>query len=199
MKPISTDKQFVDKTIPVPDTFASIPVKMEKDATTDSSPFGAWEEDREFRPPQSSIGRTNVFDVAAYILGKCGELSALKLQKLVYYCQAWSLVWDDEPLFPERIEAWAYGPVVKELYEFHRGHFSLSSIPIGSPFKLSATQKETIDAVIKYYGEKTPQQLIELTHLEDPWKNARDGVPVGAPCSREITLQAMQEYYASLL
>ena len=30
-----------------------------------------------------------------------------KLQKLVYYCQAWSLVWDEEPLFEARIEAWA--------------------------------------------------------------------------------------------
>ncbi len=46
------------------------------------------------------------FDVAKYILTKMGKLSTVKLQKLVYYAQAWSLVWDDEPLFNERIEAW---------------------------------------------------------------------------------------------
>ena len=143
-------------------------------------------------------GGTNVFDVAAYILEKCGEMSALKLQKLVYYCQAWSLVWDEAPLFPERIEAWAYGPVVKELYEYHRGFYRLSRLPLGASFKLTSKQKQTIDAVINYYSVKTPQQLIELTHLEDPWKNARQGLPVGAPSNREITHEAMAEYYSSL-
>ena len=41
-----------------------------------------------------------VFDVAAYILAKRGEMTAWKLQKLVYYSQAWSLVWDQRPIFP---------------------------------------------------------------------------------------------------
>ena len=60
----------------------------------------------------------NVFDVAKYILEKLGTLSTMKLQKLCYYCQAWSLVWDDTPLFDEKFEAWANGPVCRELF-FH--------------------------------------------------------------------------------
>ena len=47
-----------------------------------------------------------VLDVAAYILKKQGPMTAMKLQKLVYYCQAWSLVWQSKPLFPNDIEAW---------------------------------------------------------------------------------------------
>jgi len=43
--------------------------------------------------------KTNCFDVAAYILSKKAPMPAMKLQKLVYYAQSWSLVWDDEPLF----------------------------------------------------------------------------------------------------
>lgn len=62
----------------------------------------------------------SVFDVAAYILERQGPMTTWKLQKLVY-CQAWSLVWDDDVLFPEEIEAWANGPVVRELYNAHRG------------------------------------------------------------------------------
>lgn len=46
-----------------------------------------------------------VNDVAAYILEHAGPLTAMKLQKLVYYSQAWQLVWEDKALFPERIEA----------------------------------------------------------------------------------------------
>ncbi len=54
----------------------------------------------------------HVQDVARYILEKRGRMSAMKLQKLVYYSQGWHLVFDGEPLFAERIEAWANGPVV---------------------------------------------------------------------------------------
>ena len=55
------------------------------------------------------MNETSVFDVAQYILETCGTMSAMKLQKLVYYSQAWSLVWNDKPLFYEEIEAWAGG------------------------------------------------------------------------------------------
>ena len=47
---------------------------------------------------------SNVFDVAKYILQKQGPMTSMKLQKLVYYSQAWALVWDDERIFPEKIE-----------------------------------------------------------------------------------------------
>ena len=45
----------------------------------------------------------------------------MKLQKLVYYCQAWSLAWDDVPLFDEDFPAWANGPVCPELFDLHHG------------------------------------------------------------------------------
>jgi uncharacterized phage-associated protein len=64
-------------------------------------------------------------DVARYILTKTGEMTAMKLQKLVYYSQAWSLVWDESPLFEDDIQAWAYGPVVPVLYGYHKGQFKV--------------------------------------------------------------------------
>ena len=67
-----------------------------------------------------------VFDVAVYILRKTGPISAMKLQKLVYYSQAWSLAWDESPLFINKIQAWTSGPVVRELYDVHRGMFTVS-------------------------------------------------------------------------
>ena len=67
----------------------------------------------------------SIFDVANYILNKKGSMTAMKLQKLAYYAQAWSIVWDEEELYKEGIQAWANGPVVKELYKAHRGEFCL--------------------------------------------------------------------------
>lgn len=139
-----------------------------------------------------------VFDVAAYILAKRGPMSAMKLQKLVYYSQAWSLVWDERPLFGERIEAWANGPVVPALYDAHRGLFTVERIDRGDLHKLSDLERETVDSVLKYYGDKPSQWLSDLTHTEDPWKNARNGLSASERSNSEITLAAMAEYYGSL-
>ena len=51
-----------------------------------------------------------VLDVAAYILERQGRMPTTKLQKLVYYCQAWSLVWDERPLFDEPMR---HGPTAR--------------------------------------------------------------------------------------
>lgn len=141
----------------------------------------------------------SVFDVAQFILRECGSMTAMKLQKLVYYCQAWSLVWDEKPLFRERIEAWANGPVVRELFDYHRGQFRVNSIPKGNPEKLNARQKETVFAVLKYYCKKSSQWLSDLTHMEDPWREARRGIRENERGSQVISHASMIEYYSSLL
>lgn len=143
----------------------------------------------------------NVFDVAAYILEKLGKISTMKLQKLVYYSQAWSLVWDEEPLFPERIEAWANGPVIPRLFFQHKGFFKIdkADLSLGNPKKLSANQKNSIEVVLDYYGDKTAQWLIELAHMEKPWVVTRKGIPTGQESNREIRLDVISQYYSSLL
>jgi uncharacterized phage-associated protein len=137
-------------------------------------------------------------DVAAYILRRTGAITAMKLQKLVYYCQAWSLVWEERPIFKARIEAWSNGPVIPQLYQQHRGAFQVSKWPAGNADNLRPEDRTTIDAVLKFYGDKTSQWLSDLTHAEAPWRNARQGLPRGAVCKNEITTAAMAEYYGSL-
>jgi uncharacterized phage-associated protein len=140
----------------------------------------------------------SVLDVAAYILEKLGPMTAMKLQKLVYYSQAWSLVWDEKPLFREKVEAWANGPVVRRLFDAHKGQFKVSDVTGGDAERLSGTEKETVDAVLKYYGRKSSQWLSDLTHLEAPWRDARTGLPDGMRGSAEISHAAMAQYYGSL-
>jgi uncharacterized phage-associated protein len=139
-----------------------------------------------------------VFDIASYILEKKGSMSAMKLQKLVYYSQAWALVWDERPLFDSKIEAWANGPVCPQLYSAHRGSFIVENIPAGVPSNLDENDKETIDSVLEFYGDKSAQWLSDLTHAEQPWKEARKGLPDGERGDVEITHAAMAEYYGSL-
>lgn len=143
----------------------------------------------------------SALDVAAYILEKNGEMTTMKLQKLVYYCQARGLVWDEAPLFKEPIEAWINGPVVREVYDAHRGLFNVSKggVP-GDSAKLDANQIDTVDNVLKFYGGKSSKYLVDLTHEEDPWQQARHRAGL-SPMERgdaEITHADMAEYYSSL-
>ena len=101
------------------------------------------------------------------------KFTIIPLQKLCYYSQAWSLVWDEEPLFKEDIEAWAHGPVVPCLYKHHKGQFIISSLRKGRPGKLDDDQAETVDVVLKMYGDMPGVTLRSLTHRELPWREAR--------------------------
>lgn len=141
----------------------------------------------------------NVFDVAKYILAQRGPMSAMKLQKLVYYSQAWSLVWDDAPLFDSKIEAWANGPVVRSLYYKHQGQFTVSVADFASANgELTDDQKETIDTVLLSYGDRSAQWLSDQTHSEAPWLNARAGLAESDRSDKEISLASMAEFYSTL-
>lgn len=140
-------------------------------------------------------------DVAAYILHKQGPMTAMKLQKLCYYAQAWHLVWEEQPLFNSEIQAWANGPVVTDLYRLHRGRFHLRPGDIlGYPTELDEDERSTVDVMLEYYGAMTAHELSELTHREPPWRDARAAAGL-EPMERgavPISHAAMHEYYDGL-
>lgn len=142
----------------------------------------------------------NVMDVAKFILEQTGEISAMKLQKLVYYSQAWSIVWEEELLFNNRIEAWANGPVSPELYAAHRKQFTVSpeGFSFGDSDNLNDVQKENVRNVLDYYSNWTAQQLSDLTHSEAPWIDARGSCGPTERCSNEILPASMHMYYSGL-
>lgn len=132
---------------------------------------------------------------------KSGSMSAMKLQKLVYYSQGWHLVFEGEPMFPSVIEAWANGSVVPALYSAHRGLFTVKSehFTEASVDRLGELEIQTIDAVLEAYGELTAHQLSNLTHSERPWIEARAGVQEGRRSNVTISQATMQEFYEQSL
>lgn len=142
----------------------------------------------------------SVFDVAKYILHKSGRLSTWKLQKLCYYAQAWEIAWTETPIFEEDFEAWANGPVCPPLFCEHKGKYIVSEDELtkGSPDNLTEEQKNGIDIILKDYGGMEPYDLRELSHSEDPWKDARGDLPEGERCNTVITKDSMGIYYGSL-
>lgn len=134
----------------------------------------------------------SVFDVAAFIQQNLGWLSVYKLQKLVYYAQAWSLAWDRRPLFPQVIKAWSNGPVSPELW--HENKRGLC----GNAAALQPDEVATITAVVDFYGQLSPHDLIELSHREAPWRAARVGIAKGNKGTQPISHESMRHYYESM-
>lgn len=141
-----------------------------------------------------------IFDIAKYIVERTGEISAMKLQKIIYYSQAWNMVWEEEQLFADDFQAWANGPVLPVLYDRHRGMFKVDATLFSDADSANLTEAErgNIDKVLEFYGDKSAQWLINLTHQESPWLDARDGLPPGAFSNDTITKAAIFEYYSSL-
>ncbi len=135
----------------------------------------------------------NVHDVAQYILEARGPMTTMKLQKLVYYSQMWSIVWDDDVMFDEEIQARVNGPVVKELWTSTRGKLRIVCVANGNSMNLSDGQQATIDRVLEFYGEKDAQWLSDLTHMEEPWKQA-----YAKGQNTPIDLELASEYYSTL-
>jgi uncharacterized phage-associated protein len=136
--------------------------------------------------------------VALYFLSKVDEdvgdgISNLKLQKLVYYAQAYHLAMFDEPLFDDPVEAWAHGPVVPELYRYYKG-FGSGNIPAPDDFNAEdydARSAELMDEVYEVFGQYSAWKLRNLTHQERPWIEAYEDGTRG----RVITQGAMRDFY----
>jgi len=116
-----------------------------------------------------------VVDVAQYINDKFWSLRKVKLHKLLYFCQVWHLATTGNELFPEEFEAWKLGPVVAELHR--RLHESEKFVPIDIPGanieNLNNGDILHIDKVLDFYGDMSSDELVELTHQDDPWRRAK--------------------------
>lgn len=96
-------------------------------------------------------------------------ITQLKLQKLLYYVQGWSLAIDGRQRFTDALEAWDYGPVVYSLRQEYGGHGRLPLPPVEPQPEFM--DDALLDSVIEVYGQHEAEQLIALTHLERPWRS----------------------------
>lgn len=152
------------------------------------------------------ISKLKAGNVADYFLWKSQvekkPVTNKKLQKLLYYAQAWSLVMLDKKLFDEKIEAWVHGPAVREVYTEYKD-FGFNPIVKKIDDKaiaiMSAEVRALLDDVWSVYGKHDAAYLELLTHSETPWQEARGGVEPHIGSANEITLGSMKAFYASKL
>jgi uncharacterized phage-associated protein len=123
-------------------------------------------------------------------------ITQLKLQKLVYYAEAWFLANFDKALTDENYEAWAHGPALRSLYSKYRD-YGWEAIPPEKGQGVSSELSSYLEAVYEKYGQYSAKKLEHMTHVEDPWRNARGDLPAEAASRIIIPKVEIRNYYAA--
>lgn len=135
-------------------------------------------------------------ELASVIVARSGSyLTAMQLQKLLYYVQAWHVAVTDEPLFPEKFKAWADGPVIPQVWHARKEPSSRSVSGAGDLPSLDDLSSDIVTLVLAAYGSMSGDELSALTHTEQPWCEAREGVQEGEHSSSPISLQTMASFF----
>lgn len=122
-------------------------------------------------------------------------LTNLKLQKLLYYAQAWYMALYDEPLFDEDFQAWVHGPVLPSQYRrFRNAGWRPIVDEVGKPV-LPAKVRAHLDEILEVFGSEPAIALERMTHREGPWLEARGDLESDANSTRRISKDTMRDFY----
>lgn len=128
------------------------------------------------------------------------SITHLKLQKLIYYAQAWSLALADRgwPLFDEDLQAWAHGPVAESVFQTYKeAKWEALPPPADLPHFEENDQKHLLD-ILDVFGDYSAKHLERMTHMEAPWRDARGDLPPEARSSAIIPKEHMRAFYREL-
>lgn len=143
----------------------------------------------------------SAMDVARHLLYLAGRepeaelVTHLRVQKLLYYVQGWSLALRHAPLFPEPVEAWRNGPVVRSVYAWFADFNDAPIPPDHAAENLSGEAAELVQSVWEHYRQFSASELWRKTHREPPWNEARDGLPPEARSDKPIAHESMLRFF----
>lgn len=137
----------------------------------------------------------DVLDVARYVINYSNAqgygVSNLRLQKLLYYIQAWFLMHKDMPCFSAKIEAWDCGPMVPEVYHEYSIYGGLDIMPVKNSEDIIQTKdKQYINKVIDVLAPYSTPYLVSITQMQTPWLNA-----YSRNYTNEITTAAIADFF----
>ena len=125
--------------------------------------------------------------------GEREGITNLKLQKILYFAQAYYLSRLNKPLFTEKLMAWKYGPVVPGVYHKFKKYTNRPMILKEDKSTLRKEDKEILKKVWEAFGGYSAGRLVSIVHSHAPWKEAN------ISRSKVISLKAIRDYYGPLL
>lgn len=148
------------------------------------------------------------------LLSKGFTVSPLKLQKMLYYTQAWYMVFfgRENTLFKDVPEAWVNGPVYPAIYreyknkagwvcdplkvsDFGNGEVCDMLKGVAEELALAPDESKLVERIVVLYGALSQDQLIFMTHCENPWAEKREGLAPFEASQTPLSLDTMYSYY----
>lgn len=123
-------------------------------------------------------------------------MTHLKLQKLIYFSQAWHLANLNKPLFQEDMEAWTHGPVTPSIWHAYK-NYQWDPLPPGKEPKIEKPVIGFLNAIYNRYGKFNAKELERITHQHEPWRVTRGDLPLEAKCTDPIKKKLMRDFYAN--
>lgn len=101
-------------------------------------------------------------------------ISIMSLLKLIYIAHGWNLEMRNVPLFSNKIEAWQYGPVIRDVYDtFRPNGVSLNRNDPAFPTVVEIAVTSFLEEIYQIYGHMSAFRLSEITHqVGGPWETA---------------------------
>lgn len=160
----------------------------------------------------------SIIDLSYYLIAKAHEkgdvITNKKLQKLLYFVNAWYLAYFDKPITDEEPQAWRMGPVYPTSYHTFKS-FAYNPITMDDKYKdkepekfitsllaqldLKEDQVELLNAVLLKYGSLSAYQLEVLTHQDEPWLTAREGLSEFDNSKNNISYAEVDDVYKKKL
>lgn len=143
------------------------------------------------------------FEIADFIQAECYErdlrITNLKLQKLLYYAEAWSLASRDEALFDEPFQAWIHGPVLASQYQRFKAKWGWQPIweKVDRP-QLDEKLRLHLVEIVEMFGSVPDHVLTTRTQSEAPWIEARGDLDPATRSDAPISKDAVRIYYKAV-
>jgi uncharacterized phage-associated protein len=135
-------------------------------------------------------------------------VTQMKLQKMLYIAQGLHLAYTGKPIINETIQAWKYGPVIPNIYDYYKnwgnfpiikptiiGAFSESAISTGLDV-LCDSAENIIDITWDITKDIDAVKLSNWTHeINSPWHKSFYGAGCVDTCTVPISHTLISDYF----
>lgn len=146
---------------------------------------------------------SKLYNIGTYIIDSNDEISGMPLQKILYFINGFSKKLLGHYLFNDQAQAWIHGPVYVELYDafapFTNNPIDGKKLLKDKEFDLTEEEKDYIDKVSIYFSCYSGSKLRNMSHMTDPWINARKGLKDAEYSDRIISQEDITKYFNKIV
>ena len=121
----------------------------------------------------ANINDASNFFIDLALNGENDLITNMRLNKMLYFAQAMSLVKLNAPIYQDEIEAWAYGPVIPSIYNKYKTYGRKEIEEVDGNYTsdcFSSDELEILLYTVNSYDKYSTNELVRLTHVKGgPW------------------------------